>query len=242
MSSVEEFEKKMDLLAETNGAPPGRWVLTPRKGERFLGPRDRRRIRARRRRRQVFSVLLEATGLTLLIGLFPPLRLMLVGTGILALVLLFYVALLLKLRTDEALKARLMRAHRAAALAAFEHVPARAVQQAALEVGYGRPAHELEQARRGYHYVRGYADPEAYGGYALGNGHANGNGHTNGNGHANANGLLNGNGHGRTRTSVFAIQGAEEQLLESGVRILDDVHVVVRRRLEAEPELEAAAR
>lgn len=221
VSSVEEFEKKMDLLAETNGAPQGRWVLTPRKGQRFLGPRDRKRIRVRRRRRQVFSVLVEATALTLLIGLFPPLRLMLVGTGILSLVLLCYVGLLMKLRTDEATKARLMRAQRAAALTAFEQVPARAVHQAALEVGYGRPALEIE--RRGYHYARGYTDPAAYGALPDGNGHAHGNGHS------------------RTRTSVFAIQGAEEQLLESGVRILDDVHVVVRRRMEAEPVLEAAA-
>jgi hypothetical protein len=215
VSSVEEFEKKMDMLAETNGAPPGRWVLTPRKGERFLGSRDRKRIRVRRRRRQVFSVLVEATGLTLLIGLFPPLRLMLVGTGILAFVLLLYVGLLMKLRTDEALKARFMKANRAAALAAIEHVPAQAVRRAALEAGYGRPALELDHYGRGYHYQRGYGDPAAYG---------------DGNGQAP----------GRTRTSVFAIQGAEEQLLESGVRILDDVHVVVRRRMESEPELQAA--
>src|SRR6266581_9569719 len=84
VSTVEEFERKMDMLAETNGVSPGRWVLVPRKGERFLGSRDRKRLRVRRRRRQVFSVLVEATGLTLLIGLFPPLHLMLVGTAILA--------------------------------------------------------------------------------------------------------------------------------------------------------------
>jgi hypothetical protein len=176
----------------------------------------------RRRRRQIFSVLVEATGLTLLIGLFPPLRLMLVGTAILAFMLVLYVALLMKLRTDEALKARLMKAHRAAALAAIEYVPAQAVRRAALEAGYGRSALELDHYGRGYHYQRGYGDAEAY---------ANGNGHTNGNGRTN----------GRTHTSVFAIQGAEEQLLESGVRILDDVHVVVRRRMESEPELQAAA-
>jgi len=47
-SSVQEFERKMDLLAETNRAQRGRWVLTPRAGERFLGRRGRSRSRLRR--------------------------------------------------------------------------------------------------------------------------------------------------------------------------------------------------
>lgn len=230
VSSVEEFEKKMEMLAETNGVSPGRWVLVPRKGERFLGPRDRKRLRVRRRRRQIFSVLIEATGLTLLMGLFPPLRLMLVGTAILAVLLLLYIALLVSIKADEASKARMMRARRDAALAAIEQVPAEAVRRAALAAGYGRADPHGDAFPNGHHYLRGYHA-------TLPNG--NGNGHSNGNGHGN------GNGNGHRRTSVFEIQGAEEQLLESGVRILDDVHVVLRRRMETEsdpePQLQAAA-
>jgi hypothetical protein len=231
VSSVEEFEKKMDMLAETNGVSSGRWVLVPRKGERFLGPRDRKRLRVRRRRRQVFSVLVEATGLTLLMGLFPPLRLMLVGTAVLSVVLLLYVALLVSIRAEEASKARMMRARRDAALAAFEQVPAEAVRRAALVAGYGRDDRYADAYPNGHHYLRGYHA-------ALPNGHGNGNGHSNGNGSRHGNGI------GHRRTSVFAIQGTEEELLESGVRILDDVHVVLRRRMESEPEpeLQAAAR
>ena len=222
MTSVEAFEKKMDMLAETNGASPGRWVLVPRKGERFMGSQDRKRVRVRRRRRQIFSFLLEATGLTLLIGLFPPLRLMLVGTGILGGFLLLYMTLLMKIKADETMKARLLRARRDATLAAIEQVPAEAVRQAALAAGYGFEDPYADPYPNGLHYQRGYRNLNPAG-------HANGNG----NGHSN--------GNGRSHTSVFAIQGAEEQLLESGVRILDDVHVVLRRRMENEPERELQA-
>lgn len=100
-SSVQEFEERMNLLAEANRAAPGRWVLMPRKGHRFMGP-ERRRARVRRRRRQVFMILLESTGLTLIMGLFPPFRVMLWATAILALVLLAYMATLVKLHADEA--------------------------------------------------------------------------------------------------------------------------------------------
>jgi len=101
-SSVEEFERKMTMLAEANkGAPPGRWVLMPRKGHRFMGPRDRNRFRVRRRRRQIFTVLLELTGISFLIALFPPFRAMLYGTAILTGLLFLYTALLLKIKADE---------------------------------------------------------------------------------------------------------------------------------------------
>ena len=96
----------MGLLAEANGTAPGRWVLMPRKGVRFKDPHARRRARSRRRRRQVFMVLLEATGLSLLIGLFPPLRLMLIGTGALAFLLLVYIGLLIMIRAHELERAR----------------------------------------------------------------------------------------------------------------------------------------
>jgi hypothetical protein len=106
VSSIEEFEENMHLLAETNNKSPGRWVLMPRKDRGFMAPRDRQRARVRRRRRQVFIVLLEATSLTLLMGLFPPLRLMLYGTAVLALLLLAYALVLAKIREDELEEAR----------------------------------------------------------------------------------------------------------------------------------------
>ena len=76
---------------------PGRWVLAPRKGTRFVGPRERARIRARERRRRIVVVLLEAIGLTAMIGVFPPLRAMLVLTGVLAVLLLAYLAMVVVL-------------------------------------------------------------------------------------------------------------------------------------------------
>lgn len=106
VSSIEEFEENMHLLAETNNKSPGRWVLMPRKDRGLMAPRDRQRARVRRRRRQVFIVLLEATTLTLLMGLFPPLRLMLYGTAVLALLLLAYALVLAKIREDELEEAR----------------------------------------------------------------------------------------------------------------------------------------
>jgi hypothetical protein len=108
-SSVEEFERKMSLLAEANKDSPGRWVLMPRRGQRFLGPHDRTRARARRRRRQLLVVLLEACGLTLLIGLFPPLRKMLYGTAVLVAILLTYVVALIRIRAIEIQQARARR-------------------------------------------------------------------------------------------------------------------------------------
>jgi hypothetical protein len=106
VSSIEEFEQNMSLLAETNNKSPGRWVLMPRKDRGLMAPRDRQRARVRQRRRQVFMVLLEATTLTLLMGLFPPLRLMLYGTAGLALLLLAYALVLAKIREDELEEAR----------------------------------------------------------------------------------------------------------------------------------------
>jgi hypothetical protein len=105
---VEEFEQRMNLLAEANKTAPGRWVLMPRKGQRFMGP-DRGRARLRRRRRQVFVVLLEGTGLTLIMGIFPPFRIMLWVTAMLAVVLLAYMAALVKLHADELERARMYR-------------------------------------------------------------------------------------------------------------------------------------
>jgi hypothetical protein len=51
-------------------------------------------------------VLLEATGLTLIMGIFPPFRIMLWGTGLMTVVLLVYMATLVKLRAEEQERAR----------------------------------------------------------------------------------------------------------------------------------------
>ncbi len=98
-SSVAEFERGMELLAhtDTDGAH-GRWIVTPRKGVPFVGTTHRRRARARERRRRVLIVLLEAIGITFLIGSVPPLRAMWGATVLLVVVLLLYVWLLLAVK------------------------------------------------------------------------------------------------------------------------------------------------
>ncbi|MGZ8565961.1 MAG: hypothetical protein ACXWXS_02800 [Actinomycetota bacterium] len=97
--SVQDFETRMELLAHAGvHGTSGRWIVTPRKGIRFLGPQERQRARARERRRRVFVFLLESIGLTLLIGAVPPLRAawyVSVGLGVL---LLLYVWLLLSMK------------------------------------------------------------------------------------------------------------------------------------------------
>lgn len=90
-----DLRQDMELRSDTS--QPGRWVLAPKKGARFLGPHERARIRARERRRRVFVVMLEAIGLTALIGLFPPLRAMLYLTGALAVVLGAYLAMVVRM-------------------------------------------------------------------------------------------------------------------------------------------------
>ncbi|HZD17125.1 MAG TPA: hypothetical protein VE669_03185, partial [Actinomycetota bacterium] len=73
---MRDFERGLELLAGTEEQGQGRWIVTPRKGIPFVGARARAKARARERRRRVFAVLLESIGLTLLIGLAPPLRVM----------------------------------------------------------------------------------------------------------------------------------------------------------------------
>jgi hypothetical protein len=153
-SSVEEFEQRMNMLAEANKAAPGRWVLMPRKGQRFMGP-DRGRARVRRRRRQVFMVLLEATGLTLIMGIFPPFRIMLGVTAVLAFVLLAYMAALVKLRADELDRARMTR--RSSARYSSDRYPSARYSPALYDAQY--------EGGNGHQY-----------GYRNGNGNGNGNG------------------------------------------------------------------
>jgi hypothetical protein len=145
-STVEQFEERMNLLAEANRASPGRWVLVPKKGHRFLGPQDRQRARMRRRRRYVFVALLELTGLTLIMGLFQPLRGMLVLTVVFSVVLVLYVALLLRFRYLELGQAERrdpVRASRSAAAyadgAAFDAVPSRSGHGNGHRNGNGHP-------------------------------------------------------------------------------------------------------
>jgi len=94
--SVEDFERRMELLAhaEVHGTS-GRWIVTPRKGVRFLGPRERQQARVRARRRRVFVFLLEAIGLALLIGVVPPLRASWIVAGALGGLLVIYIWALL---------------------------------------------------------------------------------------------------------------------------------------------------
>jgi len=99
-SSIEEFNYHMGVLEQTEKAG-GRWIVAPRKGEAFVGRRERARARARARRRRVFVVLLEALALTLLIGMFPPLHGMWILSGIVGVMLGGYVLMLVNMKRLE---------------------------------------------------------------------------------------------------------------------------------------------
>ena len=100
--SVEDFERHMEILADTEGNGHGRWIVTPRKGMAFVGRKERVKERARQRRRRVFVFMLESIGLTFLIGLVPPLRAMWYATGVLLALLGVYVWLLVAMKTRNA--------------------------------------------------------------------------------------------------------------------------------------------
>lgn len=214
-STVEDFEQRMNLLAEANRVSPGRWVLVPKKGHRFLGPQDRQRARLRRRRRFVFVGLLEAIGLTLLMGMFQPFRAILVITVVLACVLVLYVGMLLRFRVIEAGAADGRRA-------AVAH---RQLAYTGTEGSYG------STGGNGYRYD----DDVAYG---NGNGRAyasngNGNGHGRGNGYGNG----AGNGYADVDPVVFdeVFLPPARYLSDGGIQIIDeDVHVIVRRSDEVD--------
>lgn len=98
-TTVDHFERRMELLAQAEAhGSAGRWIITPRKGVRFVGPAERQKTRARERRRQVLVFLLEAIGITFLIGLIPPLHLMWIATAIVGGLTLVYVYLLLTIK------------------------------------------------------------------------------------------------------------------------------------------------
>jgi hypothetical protein len=98
---VEDFERNMDLLAETENGTQGRWIVTPRKGTTFIGSRARLQARARERRRRILVVLIESIVLTGLIGLVPPLRAVWYATAILLVALGAYVWLLLSMKAQR---------------------------------------------------------------------------------------------------------------------------------------------
>ena len=97
--SVEDFERRMEFLAhaEVNGTT-GRWIVTPRKGARFVGDAERRKARVRDRRRRVLVFLIEAIGISFLIGLVPPLRVVWNVTLALAILLGAYVWMLISMK------------------------------------------------------------------------------------------------------------------------------------------------
>lgn len=94
--------RRLKMPVDQEFRQPGRWILSPKRGSTFVGSQARSRERARERRRQVFVFLLEAIGLTGLIGLFPPLRGMLVVTAIFGVMLLAYMALVLQMKRVSA--------------------------------------------------------------------------------------------------------------------------------------------
>jgi hypothetical protein len=224
-ASVEEFEQKMSLLAETHRDAPGRWVLMPRR--RFLGPQDRARARVVRRRRLIFTGLLEATVLFLLMGMVPPLRPMLFAAGALAFLLLVYSALLVQLRIGEHERAR--------------RGPARRRATAPSRVTYpdGYTAERVYSGGNGHGYASTYGDGQSPRPARRANGRTPIDEHAtyvqvSADGQparvtpaAHANG--NGNGHGPgSTTRPFDV--ASLQVLD------DDVHVVIRRPDEVAAE------
>jgi hypothetical protein len=98
-STVDDFERRMEFLAhaEVNGTT-GRWIVTPRKGARFVGDAERRKARVRDRRRRILVFLIEAIGISFLIGLVPPLRVVWNVTLALAILLGAYVWMLISMK------------------------------------------------------------------------------------------------------------------------------------------------
>jgi len=144
--SMKDFERNMDLLAETES--PGRWIVTPRKGTTFIGLRARAQARARERRRRVLIVLIESLVLTALIGLVPPLRAMWYATATLLVLLAGYVWALLTMKAQ-----------------ADAHHPARPRETAATAPARPRPARQRyaadasnRTARRSFNGLPAFGD------------------------------------------------------------------------------------
>jgi hypothetical protein len=168
----------------------------------------------RRRRRQLFMILLELTILSLLIAVFPPFHRLLPAAAVLVGVLALYVLVLVKLRADEVQHARARRAMETAAARRAAGGPARARPLARTVAGNGHPARERSLAAGG----------------AVPAGRKNGNGH----------GFRPGGGGPESWAGI----ATPAYLREGGVKIVDDdVHVIVYRSDEIDAStLRTAAR
>jgi hypothetical protein len=160
LGSAKEFERTLNLLAETNRTVSGRWVLVPPKGRALDGGQTSRRIRARRRRRLVFVLMADGALLTGIIGAFPGLRPMLFGTAALSTLLVLYTGLLAAIAAHERTEARRRRA-----LALLEGAPRVMSRYSAMP---------STKNGNGHH---------ALGGNSRAAGNGNGHGMGNGNGH-----------------------------------------------------------
>ena len=109
LGSAEEFERTLNLLAETHRTSSGRWVLMPPKGRALDGGRTSRRMKVRRRRKVLFILMADGALLTGLMGAFPALRPMLYGTAVLLGLLVLYSGLLAGIAAHERAEARLQR-------------------------------------------------------------------------------------------------------------------------------------
>ena len=136
-SSLEEFERSMDLLAETQRRGPGRWVVMPRKGAPIKDFRDLSKARIRRRRRRILAGLAEVSGLFILMGLFPPLQGMLIPGLVLLGLLLIYMVLLARVKVAETERAKALAARRVRAAEAPD------MAQAPVAVAVAVPATQL---------------------------------------------------------------------------------------------------
>jgi hypothetical protein len=217
--SIEDFERNMDLLADTEGNGRGRWIVTPRKGVAFVGTRERARERARARRRRVFVFMIESTGIAFLIGLVPPLRAIWLVAGSMMILLALYTWLLVTLREREGAASR------------------RPVAQVQVN---GSTQAANGSAR---HATNGYRSN----GQAVHNGHAS-NGHAAAAGQANGHGVHNGqaNGHGVHNGQVSNGHASNGHGVHNGQAdghaffdVDEFVNIVVRSR-EREPNIERA--
>lgn len=212
--SIEDFERNMDLLADTEGNGRGRWIVTPRKGVAFVGTRERARERARARRRRVFVFMIESTGIAFLIGLVPPLRAIWLVAGSMMILLALYTWLLVTLREREG--------------------PASRRPMAPVRVNGS--AHAVDGSAR--HATNGHRSN----GQTVHNGHAS-NGHAAASGQANGHAVHNGqvsnshasNGHASNGHGVHNGQANGHAFFD----VDEFVNIVVRSR-EREPDIERA--
>jgi len=96
----------MGILASTRHTPqpPGRWVMVPKD----MASPKRRRERVMLRRRRIFARMLLVAGVTLVLGLIPPLRPVLLAHLGLDLALVAYVFQLRRWRKAERERARVV--------------------------------------------------------------------------------------------------------------------------------------